>query len=666
MRDKQKIIEENERRLGLFTSEYNPVTGKGSLETREAVRFSDMFSEIHLPVEMLKNTFLAKLVESGNMHDFAKVNKMTFVDVFALYMRIRFSFDFEFWAKTNIKLQHKEKFTSFEFVLRFAQRILLHELEKMRLTDVPIRLVLLKARQWGGSTLVQMYMFWIQQIHKINWHLAVCAQDDGAANNISEMYRRAAKDYPEEIAKISFKPYARSPKNIVNVERGGIIGVGSINNPDQFRSYNYAMIHFSEPGIWEDTPKRTAKGLVSSLRSVLPDQPLTLEVLESTAKGVGSFFHDEWVSAESESSGYKAVFIPWFKIDMYLQKPQNYSNFIDGLDAHDWFMWDEGATLDGINWYNNYKSDKNYDDWMMNNEFPTTAEEAFVSSGQRYFAPKLIIDARKNVLKPNFVGTIHPTDVKDKAGLEESNFVKNPKGPLEIWKMPRPIVKIDGKLMHVLNRYCVFGDIGGTTDKADYSSLTVLDRMPMFYGGWPELAADWHGHLDQDLFSWVGAQLAWLYDKALFAIETNSLRKEKSSGDHFLTVLDNIKDHYDNLYIRNEFERIDKEWVPKYGFHTNTGTKDMILSCLRAGLRDHQYVERQKGACDEMDWYERKEDGKLGAIEGKNDDKVITRAGAYWLAIKYMPAVTMIPFVTAEERKANRRNRRGPISEAVI
>lgn len=109
-----------------------------------------------------------------------------------------------------------------------------------------------------------------------------------------------------------------------------------------------------------------------------------------------------------------------------------------------------------------------------------------------------------------------------------------------------------------------------------------------------------------------------------------------------------------------------KDWLPKYGFHTNQGSKDMILSTLRAGLRDDQFIERQGSSCDEYEWFERKKDGSLGAIDGKNDDKVISRSGAYWLAMKYMPPVKLIPYVTPEERREKRKSRNTIISEATM
>ena len=236
--------------------------------------------------------------------------------------------------------------------------------------------------------------------------------------------------------------------------------------------------------------------------------------------------------------------------------------------------------------------------------------------------------------------------------------------------MPRNIVKIKGELFQVKNRYCAFADIGGVSKDADYSSLSVMDRYWMLFNGSPQIALDWHGHLDQDLFAWKAAQICHVYGDCLLAIETNSLRKEKpqTEGDHFLTVLDQIKDHYDNLFIRNQMDKIDKDWIPKYGFFTGAGEKNMILSSLRSGLRDENYVEFDFEAIQEFEWYEMKDDGTFGAVDGQHDDRVITRAGAYWLATSYpdLGPVKLVPYLTEEEKKEKRKKKNNIISEATL
>jgi hypothetical protein len=66
---------------------------------------------------------------------------------------IRLNFDFEFFSATACKIQAKEGKAVIPFIFNAAQRKLVAELERLRLSGTPIRIVLLKARQWGGSTL---------------------------------------------------------------------------------------------------------------------------------------------------------------------------------------------------------------------------------------------------------------------------------------------------------------------------------------------------------------------------------------------------------------------------------------------------------------------------------------------------------------------------------
>jgi len=654
------IIAENRERLAKLNAPYNPLTGEGGPIPRTEIKLEDMDVPLFLPEAMVEEEWILALLAAGSFEAFANATGSRVIDIQEMFVRERFIHDFEFWAVMCIIIQDKLTLQDVPFILRKAQLILLSKLEEMRRAGKPIRVILLKARQWGGSTLVQFYMMWIQQIHKTNWHLAVCAQDDGASKNIGEMYQRASTFYPGAIAAIGFKPYAKSPKNLVNVERGGIIGVGSINNPDQFRSYNYPMVHISEAGIWQDTPKRTASQLVQSLRSTVPRVAYSMVIIESTAKGVGNFFHREWLAAFKKESGYSAVFVPWFKIDMYqtTMTEEGYPEFIGMMTEHDWFAWRNGATLEGIKWYNEFQRDEKYEDSQMYEEFPTTPEEAFISTGSRVIPYVYINNARTTVLKPKYRGDLFPSGFADKRALEKLEFHENHAGigNLKVWNMPEPYITLRGQRYTVSNRYCGFADIGGISANADYSCIKIIDRKWMLWGGVPETAAIWHGHLDQDLFAWKCAQIGTWYNNMLLAIEANSLRKEKTEGDYFVTVLDNIAPHYDNLFIRNNHEAINKDYIPKYGFQTGQGNKQMIVTSLlgvfRGDVNGHPlYNERDEDTLDECDWYEKKPDGSMGAVEGKKDDRVIITAGSVWMATKYMGPPQLIPYFDPKDRK---------------
>lgn len=251
------------------------------------------------------------------------------------------------------------------------------------------------------------------------------------------------------------------------------------------------------------------------------------------------------------------------------------------------------------------------------------------------------------------MGDLFADAIQGPESLSNIEFKETPKGRLSIWSLPDTTER-------VTDRYCLFADIGGRTETADYSVIKVLDRYWVMDGGVPEVAAVWYGHLDQDIFAWKCAQLASFYNTGLLAIESNSLRKEKAEGNHFLTVLDKIAPHYSNLYTRDSPEDVRNKLPTKYGFHTNMSTKPMIIDTLNAALRDSLYVERDMRACDEMDYYEIKPDGTYGAIDGQHDDHVMSTAGAVWISSK-MPLPRRIEQVSQSISRSYK-----PISEASI
>jgi hypothetical protein len=648
------LLEENRRRNQILDRYYDPITGQGSTLERQSFELSDLSAKLYLPVSMLNVPWIQQLGESKSMFDYVARYRKTSLelirsktpieDIQRKFLNERLDHDFEYWAAVGITILNKDTFDYVPFVLRLAQQKLLFALEGMRLSNVPIRIVLLKARQWGGSTLVQFYMMWIQNRHRKNWHMAVCAQDDNAAKNISEMYAHAARNYPKPMGTITLKNYAKSTKNRICLETGGIIGVGSVNNPDQFRSYNRAMSHLSEVGVWQDTPKRSAINLITALKESVPDQPLTVVVEESTAKGL-NYFYESWLKAIKGETRYKGVFVGWWEIDRCRIPVDNPEEFYKSLTEYERSCWDLGATLEGIAWYRNHKADKGYTDWMMYQENPSTPEEAFQSTGQKVIAPAYITALRTDNNDPDFVGEVYADSRIGKDSLKNIRFEKMVNGNLKIWKMPD---KAKFK-----NRYVVIVDIGGRTDRADNSVIRVIDRMGMTTSeGFIEAILTWKGHTDQDLLAWKAVQIATMYENALLVIESNSLKKEEE-GDHFLTILNQIKDFYNNIYIRNDEEKVGNDFIPKYGFQTTSKTKSLAVNSFNGAARErhlrltnedngYYLIENDKEVCDEASWFETKPNGSQGAIQGKHDDLFITTAIGCHIAINIMPMPEMI------------------------
>ena len=655
--DIQEIIKLNRQRNAALDSEYNPVNGKGSPIKRVKL-WRDGRTYILIPLEMAEDPAVKLVLAAGSVKAVCAKYKdtiplMTPNLLWDELLEKRLDYDFEYWAFTAIKIQDKESKQPIPFKLRPAQRKLLYELESMRLAGVPIRAILLKARQWGGSTLIQLYMLWLQSRRRKNWHSVIVTDVEDQARTVRSHTSRAIKNYPKFLGKLDLSPFEGSSKNKIIPSRGCVISIGSMQEPDSLRSNDFAMMHLSEVGLWKATEGKKPEDLVQALRGALASVPDSLAVLESTAKGVGNFFHREWEAAERKESAYKPIFIPWFDIEMY-RKPltESVEEFVSGMNEYDKFLWKIGATLEGINWYNSFKAGERYDEWRMKSEFPSTAQEAFQSTGSRVFRIEDVLKARANTIAPKLIGDLFASQQKGAGALDRINFGASPEGNLSVWELPDKTIKVK-------NRYCVFMDIGGTTKKADWTVIKAVDRYWMIDGGRPETVAVWRGHIDTDLAAWKAAQIASWYDDALLAVEVNSIKKRKGDDpDKSLTVLDEIMEYYPNLYMRTKIDSITKEESKVPGFHTNVSTKGMIIDCLIAATRDEEYIERDVRACDEMDYYEKKPDGSMGAVDGKNDDHVIVSAGCAWLALKYMERPTLI----ANTQQTNRTQAQGMAS----
>ena len=85
-------------------------------------------------------------------------------------------------------------------------------------------------------------------------------------------------------------------------------------------------------------------------------------------------------------------------------------------------------------------------------------------------------------------------------------------------------------------------------------------------------------------------------------------------------ILSQIGRAYPNLYRRAN---------RRPGFNTNVSTKTLGVYELMRYVRDSLYVEHDSEAVDEMSWFEMKNGGGYGAIAGRHDDIVMTRAIAF-------------------------------------
>lgn len=148
-----------------------------------------------------------------------------------------------------------------------------------------------------------------------------------------------------------------------------------------------------------------------------------------------------------------------------------------------WYLWEQGATFAGINWYRTKR--KGFADHAdMASEAPSNDIEAFKHSGKRVFDIYRIEELKRNIKPPKFIGDVQGKATIGKDSLQELKFNEDKQGILQIWELPE--TDID-----TINRYEVIVDVGGRSKGADYSVITIIDRFPMILGGKPEIVAQW-------------------------------------------------------------------------------------------------------------------------------------------------------------------------------
>lgn len=658
------LLPENKRRIARYFRSYDRITGDPESEVVPRTPLSYNGTVLYIPTPMaalpiyraLQQDTPAGIIRTYTGTCTPEQEKQFFEG----FVRNRLRHDFEFWAYTCVKIQDKLTKRPIPFCLNRGQRRLVAGFEEMRREGTPIRVILVKARQWGGSTATQMYMLWIQLFHYANWHSAIVTQFKQQAANIRGMISRVVAAYPQEVEAVTLTGYEGMTGIKYIPQRGCIVGTGSAENPDALRSFDFAMLHLSEVGLWKSTLTKNADDLVQSLYATVPDVPGSFIVMESTAKGVGNFFHLQYQAAANGESDLRAVFVPWFEIGMYaafergedgevvhgadglpVSALKDVEQFISTLTDYERTQWEAGATLEGIAWYRAYKRGKRYNDFQMRSEFPTTADEAFQSNSARYYEEQHIQACRRTCKDPVFTGDVRGYAVTGPGALQEVRFVEDGSGGLAVWQQPEPVA---GE--RVAHRYIVTVDIGGKHYRSDWSTINVFDRaMLTDPNGALERVATYTGHIDHDILAWKAAQIATWYDRALLVIESNTLetrdRKRDETlpeGDHFYTVLNELADEYTNLYARPSDPDRTREGAPlKYGWHTNKRTKYLAYDRSRAAIRDGEYIERDRRCVDEMAWLETKNDGSLGAIEGQHDDIIDPTAIAIYVSSEEMP-----------------------------
>jgi hypothetical protein len=267
--------------------------------------------------------------------------------------------------------------------LNRAQLHIHAELERQRAVTGRVRALILKGRQQGCSTYVAG-RFYHRATHHNGIRVFILTHEDAATQNLFEMVDRFHARCPDDERPATGTANAKE-LNFDALDSG--YKVGTAGTKGVGRSSTIQLFHGSEVAFWPHAETHAA-----GILQAVPDMPGTEVILESTANGLGNFFHQTWRDAETGANDFVAIFVPWFWQDEYRKAvPQGFTLTEEEREYRDLYGLDD----EQIAWRRG-KIVELKDAGLFRQEYPATAAEAFQQSGHdSYIAPALVAKARK-------------------------------------------------------------------------------------------------------------------------------------------------------------------------------------------------------------------------------------------------------------------------------
>lgn len=227
-----------------------------------------------------------------------------------LEIRQRLKDDFAFYARNCLNIRTKDSGLQ-PFKLNSAQEYIHEQIEKQRKETGKVRALILKGRQQGASTYVEG-RFINKTTHNKGVRAFILTHDGESTDALFEMTKRYYEYLPDFVKPVIEKSNAKELK-FSALDSG--YKIGTAGNAEVGRGQTIQYFHGSEVGFWKNAGKLT-KGIMQAV----PNAPDTEVILESTANGVGNYYHQQWKAAEKGLSEFVAIFVPWYWQSEYKTK----------------------------------------------------------------------------------------------------------------------------------------------------------------------------------------------------------------------------------------------------------------------------------------------------------------------------------------------------------
>ena len=492
------------------------------------------------------------------------------------------------------------------FRLNDAQRKLYAVAKRQQDAGKPVRLIILKARQLGFSTLTEGLIFHACATRKNVNALIVAHREDATAN----LFRMSKLFYDELPAPVKPMLRASNAQELVfenpsklrseREARPGLrsrIRCATAGGRGIGRSDTLQCVHLSEYAFWPDGADGKASTLAGILQAV-PSLPGTMVVIESTANGFEDF-KERWDAAVAGENDFEPVFFAWFENPEYsmpvvpgtewtLEERDLKAAYQLTDEQLQWRRWcianNCGGSLD-----------------MFRQEYPSSPGEAFLHSGTGVFDNEQIVLRLERLPSPAGRGE-----------FTDGEWTESETGAITLYELPEEGVP-----------YVLGGDTAG--EGSDYFTAIVIDNVS------GRIVAKLRQKYSEPEYVRQIYALGRFYNDALVAIETN-----------FSTypVMKLQEMEYPNQYSREREDTYTRQMRKSYGFRTDRQSRPRAIANLVEVFSSHPEWFTDRELLEEMLTFCYNEDHRPEALAGKHDDLVMGAAITY--AVRHQQRMTVL------------------------
>lgn len=500
----------------------------------------------------------------------------------------------------------------------------------------PVRLVILKGRQMGCSTAIEGLYFADTATAENVFTLIIAHVEDATAHlfGMNKLFYDELPDAIKPMLKASnaqelvFENPTKDPvlkerepglRSRIRCVTAGSRGVG--------RSFTLRNVHCSEGAFW---PK-FAENMLGIMQAV-PDEADTCVIVESTPNGFNEF-KTFWDDAVAERNGFRPVFLAWYVNPEY---QRDVPPGTEWTEEERMMMRDYGLTPEQMAWRRwCIRTNCGGDAQKFRQEYPTSADEAFLFSGRPYFDNDAVARMRHIAPEPEHIGFFEYDEEPDGRPVHIRWHEERTSGFVRIWDIPE-----DG------HPYVAGGDTAG--DGSDCFTAYLIDNASGLQ------AAEIQHQFSEILYAKQMYCLGAYYNWAMLAIETNYSTYPEMKLEEW---------NYPNLYHRQRFDTKRKQFVDALGWVTNQKTRPVALATLHSVMEESPESVRSFWTLGEMLTFAYDDEYRPAAAEGEHDDLVLAAAichaarGQMRYTVAEEPAQKQEKLITKLEH-AQRRKRR--------